>query len=104
MHTSTIEEQLNKPNLYIVDARASEETAMTSDFIGAKNIPPTDIGNRLDEMGVDKSRPILVYYGSATKTGHAEKNLKEHGYTDIVATSNPKAFEPHLQKWRVLSS
>ena len=101
--SATVEEQLSKPNVLIIDAREPEEKAMTPDFVGAKWIPATDIGDKLDEIGADKLRPILLFYGCATRTGHAEKTLKEHGYTNIVATSNPKAFEPHLQKWRVLS-
>jgi len=96
--TVTVEEQLSKPNVLIIDAREPEEKAMTPDFVGAKRIPVTEIANRIDEIGTDKSRPILLFYGSATGAGHAEKALREHGYTDIVATSNPKAFEPHLQK------
>ncbi len=103
MTTTTVEEQLSKPNVLIIDAREPEDKAMTPDFVGAKRIPATDIGNKLDEIGGDRSRPILLFYGSANRTGHAEKTLREHGYTDVVATSNPKAFEPHLQKWRVLS-
>ena len=101
--TATVEEQLSKPNVLIIDARESEDKAMNLDFIGAKKIPVTEIADKVDELGPDKSRPILLFYGSASRTGHAEKVLKEHGYTDIVGTSNKKAFEPHLQKWRVLS-
>ena len=98
--TATVEEQLSKPNVLIIDARESEDKAMNFDFIGAKKIPVTEIADKVDELGPG---PILLFYGSASRTGHAEKVMKEHGYTDIVATSNKKAFEPHLQKWRVLS-
>jgi rhodanese-related sulfurtransferase len=101
--TTTVEEQLSKHDVLIIDSRYSEEVALTHDFIGAKNMPATDIGNKLEEFGVGKSRPILVYYGSGSRTHHAEKALRDAGYTDIVTTSDSKAIEAHPQKWRVLS-
>ena len=100
--TTTIEEQLSKPNLLIIDSRASEEFAFNEDFIGAKHIPVTDIANKLDEFGEDKNRPIIVYYGSGSRTNHAEKILRENGYTDVVSTSNAAVLKPAIQAWRVL--
>jgi phage shock protein E len=98
----SIEEQLSKPNLLIIDSRTSEELAENPDFIGAKHIPVHDIANKLDEFGEDKNRPIIVFYGSGSRTSHAEKILREHGYTDVMATSNAAVLKPAIQKWRVL--
>jgi rhodanese-related sulfurtransferase len=98
-----VEEQLSKHNVLIIDARQPEEVALSHDFIGAKRVPPQDIGNKLEEFGVEKTRPILIYYGSGSRTHHAEKALNEAGYNDIVSTTNSKALEAHTQKWRVLS-
>jgi phage shock protein E len=100
--TTSIEEQLSKPNVLIIDSRTSEEFAFNEDFIGAKHIPVTDIANKLDEFGADKQRPIIVYYGSGSRTNHAEKVLREHGYTDVVSTSNAAVLKPAIQAWRVL--
>jgi rhodanese-related sulfurtransferase len=99
---NSIEEQLSKPNLLIIDSRASEEIAFNEDFIGAKRIPVQDIANKLDEFGEDKSRPIIVYYGSGSRTSHAEKILRESGYTDVMSTTNSAVLRPAIQKWRVL--
>jgi len=99
---NTLDEQLSKPNLLIIDSRASDEIAFNEDFIGAKHIPVTDIANKLDEFGEDKNRPIIVYYGSGSRTSHAEKVLREHGYTDVMSTSNAAVLKPAIQKWRVL--
>jgi phage shock protein E len=99
---NTLEEQLEKPNLLIIDSRTSEELADNQDFIGAKHIPVHDIANKLDELGEDKNRPIIVYYGSGSRTSHAEKILRENGYTDVMATSNAAVLKPAIQKWRVL--
>ena len=100
--TSSIEEQLSKPNLLIIDSRTSEEIAYNEDFIGAKHVPVTEIANKLDEFGEDKNRPIIVYYGSGSRTSHAERILRENGYTDVMATSNAAVLKPAVQKWRVL--
>jgi rhodanese-related sulfurtransferase len=98
----TLEEQLSKPNVLIIDSRTSEELAYNEDFIGAKHIPVHDIADRLDEFGGDKDRPIIVYYGSGSRTSHAEKVLHEHGYTNVMATTNAAVLKPAIQKWRVL--
>lgn len=98
----TIEEQLSKPNVLIIDSRTPEESAYNKDFIGAKHIPPGEIANRLDEFGEDKNRPIVLYFGGASHTKHAEKVLRDSGYTDVVSTSNAAAIKTATQKWRVL--
>jgi rhodanese-related sulfurtransferase len=98
----SLEEQLSKPNVLIIDSRESEEVAYNKDFIGARHIPVSDIANQLDELGEDKNRPIIVYYGRESRTAHAEKIIREHGYTDVVSTSNASVLKPAIQQWRVL--
>ena len=98
----SLEDQLEKPNVLIIDSRESEEVAFNKDFIGAKHIPVSDIANKLDEFGEDKNRPIIVYYGSGSRSAHAEKILKENGYTNVMSTSNAAVLKPAIQKWRVL--
>lgn len=101
-HAVSLEQQLSKPNILIIDSRESDEVAYNKDFIGAKHIPVTEIANKLDEFGEDKNRPIIVYYGTSSRTNHAEKILRENGYTDVMSTSNSAVLKPALQKWRVL--
>jgi len=103
MSGSSFEDQLNKPGVLIIDARQPEEVALSHDFICARNVPVKDIANKLEEFGIEKSRPIVLYYGSGTKTHHAERVLRDAGFTDVAATVNQKALEVHTQKWRVLS-
>ena len=100
-HT-TLEEQLRKPNILIIDSRESEEIGFNKDFIGAKHVPVSEIANKLDEFGEDKNRPIILYYGRSTRTAHAEKVLRDHGYTDVMSTSNSSVLHLATQKWRVL--
>lgn len=50
-HTGSLEEQLSKPNVLIIDSRAPEEVAFNKDFIGAKHQPVSEIANKLDEFG-----------------------------------------------------
>lgn len=101
-HTGSLEDQLSKPNVLIIDSRASEEVAFNKDFIGAKHVPVSEIANKLDEFGEDKNRPIIVYYGSGSRTNHAEKILRENGYTDVMSTTNAAVLKPAIQQWRVL--
>lgn len=98
----SLEEQLSKPNILIIDSRESQEAGYNKDFIGAKHIPVSEIANKLDEFGEDKNRPIIIYYGSGSKANHAERILKENGYTDVMCTSNAAVLRPATQQWRVL--
>lgn len=98
-HT-TLDEQLRKPNVLIIDSRESEEVGYNKDFIGAKHVPVSEIANKLDEFGEDKNRPIILYYGRASRTAHAEKTLREQGYTDVMSTSNAAVLHLATQKWR----
>ena len=100
-HT-TLDEQLKKPNVLIIDSRESEEVGFNKDFIGAKHVPVSEIANKLDQFGEDKNRPIILYFGRTSRTAHAEKLLKEHGYTDVMSTSNASALQIATQRWRVL--
>jgi phage shock protein E len=98
----SLEAQLENPKALIIDSRESDEAAFNKDFVGAKHIPVSEIANKLDELGEDKDRPIIVYYGSGSRTHHAEKILKENGYTNVMSTTNAAVLKPALQKWRVL--
>ncbi len=51
---------------------------------GAKLIPLNQIATRINEFGVDKSRPIVVYCKSGGRAGKAEKTLRANGYLNVI--------------------
>jgi rhodanese-related sulfurtransferase len=85
---SSLAEQLNKPNVLILDVRSAGECSCGDGYKGCKNIPLNELAQRVVECGSDKSRPIICYCAAGMRAATAAKVLKEHGFTDVVSTAN----------------
>jgi phage shock protein E len=65
----------------IVDVRTPREYQRWH-FPGAINIPVSELSERTSEIG-DKSRTIVVYCRSGSRSSHAKQMLIDAGYTDV---------------------
>ena len=81
-------EQLQKPNVLILDVRSTGECASGDGYKGAKNIPVGELDGRSGECGDDKNRPIVCYCAAGARSAAAARVLKEHGYTDVISAAN----------------
>ncbi len=84
----SLAEQINKPNVLIIDVRSTAECACGDGYRGCKNIPINELAQRISECGTDKSRPIITYCGAGMRAATAAKVLKEHGFEDVVSAAN----------------
>jgi rhodanese-related sulfurtransferase len=67
----------------ILDVRTAEEFA-AGHVPGAVNIPHTQVGARLTELGDDRARPVVVYCESGRRAGMAADVLLNDGYTSVL--------------------
>lgn len=66
----------------LVDVRSPGEFG-AGHIEGAKNIPVSDLGSRLGELGEDKARPIVVYCASGMRSASAASTLKRAGFQQV---------------------
>jgi len=67
----------------LIDVRTAGEY-QDGHLPGAKLIPVDELASRLDELGDDKTRPVVVYCKSGVRSSRAQKLLTENGFTDVV--------------------
>ena len=71
-----------KAGAKVVDVRTAEEFN-DEHFPDAVNIPVDQVMSRLAEFG-DKTKPVVVYCASGSRSAFAARLLKNAGYTDVV--------------------
>ena len=69
-------------SILIVDVRTPEEFA-TGAYPEAINIPLDELGQRLDEIGSNLNRKIVVYCASGGRSAYAQRMLVQLGYTNV---------------------
>ncbi|MBL7076429.1 MAG: rhodanese-like domain-containing protein [Kiritimatiellae bacterium] len=67
----------------IVDVRTPAEFA-GGHYEGAINIPLSGIGASLDQLGSDKSKPIVLYCHSGARSASAKRTIEQAGYTNVL--------------------
>lgn len=77
----TLEEKI-KAGALIVDVRTTEEF-QDDHFTGAVNIPVESVMQRLGEFG-EKTRPVVVYCASGSRSAYAARFLRSAGYADVT--------------------
>lgn len=75
--------QLLKEGALVVDTRTPGEYA-NGHVKNAINIPYDIIARTIDQYETDKSKPIIVYCRSGSRSSHAKINLMKAGYTNAV--------------------
>lgn len=51
--------------------------------LGADLIPLATLPDRLDDLGADKSEPIVVHCRSGKRSAQAQRYLESQGFTDV---------------------
>jgi len=82
----------NEPPL-IVDVRSADEFA-AGHVPGARNIPHTEIAARLDELGGDMGKELVVYCESGRRAAIAKGILEKAGFTRV------RHLEGDMRSWR----
>jgi phage shock protein E len=77
----------------ILDVRTREEFSQ-SHVPGARNIPHDELAGRLDELGADHERNVVVYCESGRRAGMAESTLLAAGFTAV------HHLEGDMKAWR----
>ncbi|MCU0453919.1 MAG: rhodanese-like domain-containing protein [Bacteroidetes bacterium] len=78
---ASIEDKI-KAGALVVDVRTPEEF-QDEHFAGALNIPVEDVMRRLSEFG-DKSKPVIVYCATGSRSAYAARFLRTAGYVDVT--------------------
>jgi len=77
----------------ILDVRRADEFA-AGHLPGAVNISHDELGDRLDELGIELGEELVVYCRSGRRAGIAEKILGEAGFTNL------RDLEGHWLEWK----
>ncbi|HEU0223931.1 MAG TPA: rhodanese-like domain-containing protein [Steroidobacteraceae bacterium] len=70
-------------SLLVLDVRTPEEYA-AGHVPGARNIPHTQIAERLAELGDARDRDVVVYCRSGSRSAIALATLREAGFTRLL--------------------
>ncbi len=69
-------------SLIVIDVRSTEEFKSGA-YPDAINIPLDELTNRLDELGSNRTREIVVYCASGGRSAYAQRMLEQVGYTHV---------------------
>lgn len=78
--TQVVKEKLDS-GAVIVDVRTPEEFR-TGAYPGAKNIPLSELGQRLAE--IPKDRTVVLYCASGMRSATAAQVMRRAGFADVV--------------------
>lgn len=78
---SGLEKKLQSGAL-VVDVRTPEEF-QDEHYEGAINIPVEEVMTRVSEFG-DKTKPVVVYCATGSRSAYAARFLRSAGYSDVV--------------------
>ena len=87
-------EQYVEEGYKLIDVREVDEYSQ-GHILNAKNIPLSQLGNRLDEL--DTKEKYILYCNSSSRSAQAEKVLKSLGY-DVYNLDGSYAFYKHYNK------
>ena len=76
-------EALLAQNALVVDVRTPAEF-QGGHYEGAINIPLSNLGQQLDQLGDDKARPMVLYCHSGARSASAKRTLEHAGYTNVL--------------------
>jgi rhodanese-related sulfurtransferase len=77
----------------VLDVRTAEDFA-AGHIPGALNIPLAELPDRVDELGADRSREIVVHCNSGRQAALAEQWLADAGFSAL------RDLEGHMNQWR----
>ncbi|MDF7801901.1 rhodanese-like domain-containing protein [Pontiellaceae bacterium B1224] len=81
----------------VVDTRTPGEYS-NGHVKGAINIPYDRIAGTIDQHETDKSKSIIVYCRSGSRSAHAKRSLIAAGYTNTVDAGSIGNMQKQIQK------
>jgi phage shock protein E len=81
----------------LVDVRTAGEFS-SGHIDGAVNIPYDVIADRVQNYETDKSRPVIVYCHSGSRSGAAKRALAQAGYTNVVNGGSFRSMRARLKQ------
>jgi len=72
---------INDRNALVVDVRTPADFKK-GHILNALNVPHAKLGERIDELGKEKGRPIVVYCALGGVAAQAAHQLKKAGYAE----------------------
>ena len=75
---------MNQNKSTVVDVRTAEEFA-AGHIKNAKNIPLSDLANRLKELEKQKPHPVIAVCASGTRSATATVMLNRAGFVNVVS-------------------
>lgn len=77
----------------LLDVRTAAEFG-AGHLPGAKNIPVSELGGRLGEVGTNKARAVVVYCASGTRSAMARTVLRRSGYEVVFNLGSMTRWGP----------
>ena len=77
---------MNNDNVVVLDVRESNEFG-GGHINQARHIPMSALKKRISELEIDKSRPVLAYCRSGSRSNYACKLLKKAGFENVYNLS-----------------
>jgi len=90
-------QELVENGALVVDVRTRGEFD-AGHIEGAANIPYDIIANAIGQQASDKSKAIIVYCHSGSRSAHAKRSLIQAGYTNVVDAGSFSHIRKQLQK------
>jgi phage shock protein E len=79
--SSIIVKQKLESGAVVIDVRTPDEFRDGA-YPGAKNIPLSDLGRRLEE--IPKNKPVVLYCASGVRSSSAARAMIQAGYADVI--------------------
>ncbi|EER15003.1 Thiosulfate sulfurtransferase glpE, putative [Perkinsus marinus ATCC 50983] len=95
-----LEKAIAQPDLLVLDV-TSEMEFSEGHHPEAINIPTQLIGERIEELGADKTRPILVYCKKGVRAGMVTNALMQNGFVNAFATTDKSTAQMLTDKFGV---
>lgn len=86
-----------KAGALVIDVRSRQEFEQ-GHFSTAVNIPVDQFEARLQEVGPNKERPVIVYCHAGTRAAVVSEILKKNGYLKIINARNRDALRKFDKK------
>jgi rhodanese-related sulfurtransferase len=74
---------MNREDATVLDIREARDMAAGTKIIGAVHVPFSQLKERIDTLGIDKTKPIVVYDARGQRAMMAGSNLKAAGFTQL---------------------
>ena len=81
---------MNRAKTTVLDVRSADEFA-AGHLRDAKNIPLSDLGSRIGELGAAKNKAIVVVCQQGARSDKAVRLLQKAGFEDVVSLDGGQA-------------